>query len=78
MEQGDTRSKKLSNSRVQPPPPLPLVMDMYASKWQRPLKGVLCLQVAEYAAKLEQYDRAIQIYEQVGRLLFTFKFDALK
>ncbi len=38
---------------------------------------VLCgLQVAEYAAKLEQYDRAIQIYEQVGHLLNTF--DALK
>jgi hypothetical protein len=53
-------------------------MDMHASKWQRPLKGVLCLQVAEYAAKLEQYDRAIQIYEQVGHPLYTSKFDALK
>lgn len=31
------------------------------------------LKVAQYAAQLEDYDKAIQIYEQV-RLLFFFLF----
>lgn len=35
------------------------------------------LKVAQYAAQVEHYEKAIDIYEQVNRLAYTFSLTAL-